>query len=172
MSRRPIPCYRTEGFCQPNQPDFIPTCVPRSLCCPCCMIAETYTVWFILKYCLPFAGSSFPSLMLSFQQIMNGSEPDGMCGETGAIMCACLAAFYLTCGVGPFSVPLCGVVERRYIMKRYNIEGQGNPCCWLLGACWCCAHYQQRAFVIAYTANGATNDPLMPPVTTQPNADV
>ena len=135
----------TIGFFDCFRDDFVPVMLPRAWCCPCCVAAENF-------------------------RVMDGGRADGWCGEDGAKFCCCMFICYLT--GASLMVPVCTVVERRFLMKRYNLQGRTNPCCWLLGVCHCCALYQHRALVIAKHDAGPSSRPLLGgAVNKQPTAD-
>lgn len=78
------------GFCDICGPDCFPQ-FWKGVCCPCCSAAESFSV-------------------------MRGERADGWCGVGGAAFCWC----NMFCGWlgGGTTVPICTIIERRYIMKR------------------------------------------------------
>ena len=116
--------------------------------CPCCVAAENYS-------------------------IMSGRRADGICGETGAGFCCCMFLCYTLGATSGAAV--CTVIERRYIMKRYNIKGKNNPLCWLMGWLYCCALVQHRTLLLAKHEEGDAAkggaESLLTAVTTQPGEE-
>ena len=89
-------------------------------------------------------------------------------GDRGCSFCCMLTVgslFYF--GTVATFVSFC--LERRFIMRRYNIRGKDNPCCWMLGFCYPCALFQHYAHLRTFgyhhhktpVVQGAEHEPLL-----------